>query len=144
MDMQEIYDSVCLHLIKQGKPALGPVPMYINASNNTSICMYRTPDGCKCAFGHLIPDDLYDPKMENKQAVQVIEEWPKVGIALDIYFDLNQKPSDKLLLVTMLQRVHDHSTTGAGLKQRLIVLGERLNLNTDVVKDAVFPEIWRS
>lgn len=27
-------------------------------------CMYRTDDGKKCAFGHLIPDELYTPKFE--------------------------------------------------------------------------------
>lgn len=27
-------------------------------------CMYRGPDGRKCAIGHAIPDELYDPIME--------------------------------------------------------------------------------
>lgn len=35
------------------------------ASMKGHICMYRGPDGLKCGIGHSIPDELYDPKMDN-------------------------------------------------------------------------------
>lgn len=32
-----------------------------------SGCMYRAPNGLKCAVGCLIPDDEYDPRMESRK-----------------------------------------------------------------------------
>ncbi len=31
-------------------------------------CMYRGPDGLKCTVGHMIPDELYAPALENSSA----------------------------------------------------------------------------
>ncbi len=52
---QEIFDKVSVHLLTQGKRALG---------DDGQRCKYRAPDGSKCAVGILIPDDAYDPVME--------------------------------------------------------------------------------
>ena len=35
-------------------------------SKNGLACKYRHPDGLKCHVGHLIPDDQYNPIMEDK------------------------------------------------------------------------------
>lgn len=35
-------------------------------------CMYRTPEGLKCAIGHLIPDDKYDENFEKVGLTAVI------------------------------------------------------------------------
>jgi hypothetical protein len=45
-------------LIEQGKPSLG-----INTESMGEGCWYRS-GGCKCAVGHLIPDNKYSPDME--------------------------------------------------------------------------------
>lgn len=42
----------------------------VNVQGN---CMYRGPNGLKCAIGHLIPDELYSPEMEGMSARMVIE-----------------------------------------------------------------------
>lgn len=55
MTNQELFDTVCSSLIKQGKPSV----------SSDGRCLYRSPDGCKCAAGFLIPDDKYDPRMED-------------------------------------------------------------------------------
>lgn len=31
-----------------------------------TLCQYRGPNGTKCAIGHLIPDEMYDPVFESK------------------------------------------------------------------------------
>lgn len=36
-------------------------------------CRYRTPGGCACALGCLIPDHLYDPRIEGCSAYSLIE-----------------------------------------------------------------------
>lgn len=52
---QEIYDKVKAHLLTQNAKSY-------DVENN--MCMYRHPDGLKCAIGVLIPDDAYTPDME--------------------------------------------------------------------------------
>lgn len=54
MTEQEIFDKVAEHLQKQGHRAL----------NEDGVCVYRGKNGTKCAVGALIPDELYDSKIE--------------------------------------------------------------------------------
>lgn len=60
---QQIFDQVAVAIIAQGRPSV----------DDYNGCYYRAPDGSKCAAGHLIPDDEYDPDMENKSAEGVAE-----------------------------------------------------------------------
>lgn len=53
MTNQEAFTAVVLHLRKQGRRAM-----------TGTDCLYRAPDGCKCAIGALIPDDQYNPNLE--------------------------------------------------------------------------------
>lgn len=71
MTKQEIYDTVCAHLAQQKRRA------FENGS-----CRYRTSDGLKCAIGCLIPDDLYDPRMDSvagNYASRLLSEFPRIG-----------------------------------------------------------------
>ena len=61
---QEVFDIVVNHLFTQGRPAYDGV----------QGCMYRAPDGLRCAVGVLIPDDLYDKVFEGSQSDFVIQE----------------------------------------------------------------------
>lgn len=49
MNKQEIFDKVYMELLKQKVPSM-----------HNGRCLYRGPNGTKCAIGHLIPDELYD------------------------------------------------------------------------------------
>ena len=49
MNAQEIFDKVATHLSKQGHRAF-----------DDNACMYRSPNGDKCAMGCLIPDEEYN------------------------------------------------------------------------------------
>lgn len=56
MTRQEIFDKVWDGLKTQG---------FKQSYNKISgTCHYRGPDGLKCAAGHLIPDNEYDPAIE--------------------------------------------------------------------------------
>lgn len=58
MNKQEIFDTVVRALRKQGQPSAVP-----------GHCLYRSvKEGkvLKCAAGHLIPDEEYDPSWEGK------------------------------------------------------------------------------
>lgn len=54
MTEQELFDTVALHLITQGK----------RATNQQGVPVYRASDGSKCAIGIIIPDRLYVPEIE--------------------------------------------------------------------------------
>lgn len=57
-EAQEIFNKVATHLLTQGKRSV--------ASDGS--CMYRGPEGTKCAIGCLIEDDEYHPLLEGKGA----------------------------------------------------------------------------
>ncbi len=52
LSQQETFNYIVNHLRKQGRKSM----RYINCC---SECVYRGPDGTKCAVGFLIPDDIY-------------------------------------------------------------------------------------
>lgn len=51
---QQVFDYVLEKLREQGCQ-----------SKHIDRCLYRGPNGLKCAAGHLIPDDEYDENMED-------------------------------------------------------------------------------
>jgi hypothetical protein len=51
---QELFEKAINGLLQQGTVS------YIQGTG----CMYRGLNGTKCAVGHLIPDELYDPEIE--------------------------------------------------------------------------------
>jgi hypothetical protein len=53
---QETFDTVAKALLKQGKPS---------TTFDGYGCLYRSSDRCKCAAGHLIPDDKYITEMDS-------------------------------------------------------------------------------
>jgi hypothetical protein len=67
---EEVTNFVSKQMELQGKPAIeGPL------DGNNGQCFYRTSDGCKCAIGHLIPDDEYNANKERyENKLKSIEE----------------------------------------------------------------------
>lgn len=57
MDKQEIFNKAIRALHAQ------PQKSY---DEFTGTCFYRGPEGIKCAIGHLIPDEEYNPKFEGE------------------------------------------------------------------------------
>ncbi len=94
---QQVFDKVTTHLLTQREKAVDGC-----LGNGTPRCLYRAPNGRKCAVGGLIPDSLYDPGMEEKDANLLLTEWPfalaKAG--------LNR--ADHWHLLNRLQCTHDN------------------------------------
>lgn len=86
MEPQEIFDAVAKHLFKQGKRAF---------DGNT--CKYRGATGLTCAVGCLIPDDMYDKRMEGVRVLGLVLPEFKVPE----YFNRNK------WLLNDLQLLHD-------------------------------------
>lgn len=88
MDKQEIFDTVVKALKKQGKPSV----------SHRGECVYRGPDGTKCAAGHLLPDECYTPTMEGAS-------WNVL-----VYHHGDKLPKflvDEADLIRRLQSIHD-------------------------------------
>jgi hypothetical protein len=70
VNTQEAYDAIREYFSK---------PDAILAKSQGGRCEYRTAEGRGCAVGCLIPDGLYDPKMENHVVDTVFMDFPAVG-----------------------------------------------------------------
>ncbi len=90
---QQIFDTVVTHLRKQGKKAL---------HKESNVCAYRSPDGLKCAAGVLIPDELYEPRMENSRISALVSNPNRTASFAEAGIN-----SSNLVLIQALQDVHD-------------------------------------
>lgn len=95
MNAQQVFDTVLNGIRAQGKASI---------SADSNYCMYRSEDGCKCAAGLLIPDNLYDPTMENKSIPKVIEDFPDLAFL-----------KEHSALLDALQYAHDHHLSDHGM-----------------------------
>ena len=112
MTQQEIFDVVLAHLRKQGEAAV----------DDLDECQYRGPDGTSCAVGCLIPDELYDPLIENVSAIQIMEGHVPFGRELDgpkllpiMARITNLLGTESAALLSRLQYAHDTHLADNGL-----------------------------
>lgn len=87
MKRREIFDKVKAHLLEQNERS--------SRINDMDTCLYRGPNGLKCAVGVLIPDDLYHPDMEQVSAEALRRSWALPWREADDYF------------IQELQEIHD-------------------------------------
>ena len=87
MEAQEIFDTVVEHLRRQGCKSETP---------DLGSCLYRGPEGRKCAVGILIKDEDYTWRMEAIQVPSLLNNFPKLDYL---------KPH--LPLLVRLQDIHD-------------------------------------
>ena len=97
---QELFDKVFNNLWEQNKISLNISDAEENDIDAT--CMYRSPDGCKCAAGFLIEDEYYNPLLEGKSSSvhAVAEMLVQSGVH-----------HTQLTMVRHFQKIHD-STRG--------------------------------
>ena len=110
---QKVFNAVATHLLKQNK-----------RSGFGLKCLYRGPNGLKCAVGVLIPDSIYEKDMESKNAGYLLDNYPAVK---------------KLLagvssgLLEKLQSIHD-TVPMSQWKADLSYLAENFGLRSTVLK----------
>lgn len=108
MTKQEIYDTVCAHLAQQKQQSAFSLK-----------CVYRGPNGLKCAIGCLIPDELYDPSMDLGQST-AIESILSRYEALNKHFE-----GISIGLLSNLQTAHDDARNPEGLRSNLLSIAGR-------------------
>ena len=112
-EMQEIFDTVYRHFIIEKQR----FSFETQASGEFEACRYRGPNGEKCAVGLFLPDDEYNPEMENAQLRTLIltDEPNRISPSLvalcggpdHTFVDIN--PNFKLL--DALQQAHDRAAS---------------------------------
>lgn len=114
MTPQEVFDKVAKHLLTQNAESI--------LGNG---CAYRGTHGRMCAVGCLIPDELYDPKMERKNVMHVASKFPEVkqcGIT-----------EENMPLLAKLQQIHDLDPTSVW-RQELAKVAQRFKLDPKVLE----------
>lgn len=91
---QEIFDQVLVHLLKQGGPSM--VSQLTPLADQ--VCVYKSPDGKKCAAGCLIAPSEYKESFEGTGWSLLVEE-----------YNLSKNQRD---LIRELQRIHDDWVMG--------------------------------
>jgi hypothetical protein len=88
---REVFDIVKNHLLTQNKRSV----------DEYGRCMYRAPDGSKCAIGCLIPDERYKPELEKLAAYSNEVLASLEGV-------LSDEESGWGMFLNSLQSVHDN------------------------------------
>lgn len=121
MSNQEIFDRVATHLFTQGMQSI-----------ETRGCLYRGPNGTKCAVGCLIADEDYDPEMDSPHRETHVMALKTSGF-LPPYLQ-----SANLTLLRELQDSHDGSANWASrdaLRQRLENVVKFFNLDDSCIRN---------
>lgn len=110
---QEFFDAAFEVIIAQGP------------SKYDGQCVYRSPEGHKCAFGLFIPNSEYRGEFEGTDVM-----------SLDAKFNLGMD-RESIRFFRLLQSSHDGAGMGLDFKKSYIEkmrsMAEHLNLNTDAI-----------
>lgn len=94
MDKQTILDRVAAFLHAQGGPG-----------RQHNGCFYRTCDGRKSALGSLIPDELYNEALEDREPADL----PRY-----IFDALDAESDDEIAFLVGLETAHDTAARSSG------------------------------
>ncbi len=111
LSRQEIFDKVWDWFVTEGNPrSVGP----------DGECLYRGPDGARCAAGVLIPDELYKGKLESVGVY---------GLPRELLRAIGVEDKDVGFL-RALQWAHDEAWDRGSMEKRLQVFAIEEELNT--------------
>jgi hypothetical protein len=102
MTLQEAFEKAARGMLTQKKKALTPGMIH----GSEGKCVLRAPDGSKCAVGHILPDECYDPVFDTRDAAGITSllfDFPEV-------FKAWKNDSRLESLLTDLQSTHDSYT----------------------------------
>jgi hypothetical protein len=95
MTNQELYTTVRRHLLTQNERSAK-----LGHDHEVVQCLYRGPEGRKCAIGCLIPDEYYTPHLEGAGVTAA-----PVQAAARLDFTIKSQ----LHLAQRLQMIHDYN-----------------------------------
>ena len=124
---QQLFDKVATHLLTQKCRSMGTYPEGASIANTnlTSGCLYRGTDNTQCAFGCLIPDELYQPSMEGRLGGSILNDTKHSQLA-ELY------PVELHHIIRELQHLHDWCDIELWPTELgLMAVREGLNLNME-------------
>jgi hypothetical protein len=144
---QEVFDAACTFF------ATSPGPSVLLFENGGNQCKYHQPEtGRACAAGYFIPDDVYEPGMDDPERYDDLTDVRGLnkyfGEKLPVWFAEHQR------LLMRLQNCHDDSDhwTGQGVgwrykrvTSRLEEIARTMQLGMDAIEQvrALIPEAQR-
>ena len=118
-NIQEVFEYVAAHLIKQGKPSLASYDSKRKEYRYSGGCSYRGANGTSCAVGCLIPDDEYKVVLE---WVSVIELLSEKHVPTLTSLNENIEGLESMLLDLQVFHDNDHNWDTEGFSQRGIFM----------------------
>lgn len=113
MTTQEAYEIIRAHFTKPGAE-LAQIDGISDDSPYGGTCFYREnldpKSERRCAFGVLIPDEIYHPSMEGTGALGLLRQWPILRERLGILYtpDFSERNDSSLeSFVARAQSTHD-------------------------------------
>lgn len=85
MTHQEIFDTAIEGVVSQGEAAKQDRTSTVLQDVTVSGCALRGQNGTKCAIGWCIPDDEYDPAMENLVVADLQDRIPALSEASEYF-----------------------------------------------------------
>lgn len=113
---QEVFDYIAAHLLRQNKPSV---------EEGGGSCLYRGPEGLKCAVGACLSDELIDNGTRGDP--ELLEGEDVYGAARILCIPMEGERAD---LLQALQGVHDGEDADEWV-WRLERLAKRHNLEFD-------------
>jgi hypothetical protein len=127
LNKQEAFDKAARGIILQGGPS---------REDGSACCLYRGPDGRRCAIGHLIPDELYDPDMEGRGITTPVVISPIRNFLTSQGWD----SEEDVYFLMGLQEIHDNASMSRDFINDFIeyaaMFAAKYNLNTSVLSTA--------
>lgn len=117
---QDLFEAVVRHLAQQGRQAIG-----VNG-----WCAYRGSNGAMCAIGCLIPDSLYDPRVEGLDVTGLIDM-----AAVDNLGVLGRLMEKYGSLLGELQGLHDDAVCNGGFLEDAAEIGRGYQLDMSFFAD---------
>ena len=105
---QEVFDKALAHLRAQGQSSM----------RDDGYCLYRSPEGLKCAIGALVPDEKYNEDFEGQAAS-----------AEAIYSLFDGNPQDAYFYGDLQGALHDDISKYSDFPQRLEIAAQQFAQN---------------
>ena len=143
LNAQEIFNKVATHLFAQGERS-------IETDFELPTCLYRGPNGTKCAVGALIPDEEYDERLEYKgvrslpSVAEEIRQSHWRTYKTPFIDSLNEEQNSPVFeLLAGLQEVHDSidswdSTDAMKYSLRSVARSNSAKIDTSILDNLSF------
>jgi hypothetical protein len=123
LTLQEVFDRVAAHLLRQGRRSMHEVPSPI-AGVPMMVCAYRGLDGLRCAAGCLMPDEV--PVAERTPVTAPANRAALLAGAVDLNLPRMRA------LISALQWVHD-DRCAESWRDELLLVARRYGLSDAAV-----------